>query len=149
MAKIERRLGKIYSLWIAGLAVGAIGLKPDKANLAGVTFAIEHPEAIQGFLFFGCLCVYLAGAIDLFYRWPTLRRSSSFAERVAIYDELRLLRHRSLKNVSRADIARLKKGARDTLFRQAAWFWIRLGFPAVQIIVFEGKALWIAVWTII
>lgn len=58
-AKMERHLSRIYVLWLLGIVVGVLKLKPTSLSAFGVSFTIENSQLIQGVLFLACGLIYL------------------------------------------------------------------------------------------
>src|SRR5262245_9778596 len=60
MDKVDRFVHRIYLLWVGGLIVGAIKLKPVSISIAGASFTLERPEAISGMIFLLIFGYYIA-----------------------------------------------------------------------------------------
>ena len=66
--RLDKQMARIYLIWLIGIVVGAIHLRPEKVEYGGLSYIIESPEKLQGIIFFGCLVYYLGlfGNVILF-----------------------------------------------------------------------------------
>lgn len=77
-------VGRIYLLWMLGIAIGAVQLKVQAVGALGLSFAIGKPELLEGMLFLGCLACYLASLAEHFLT-PYPDRSGPALIRQIIY----------------------------------------------------------------
>jgi hypothetical protein len=57
--RILKQVGRLYILWLAGILVGVVKLRPEHIELGGVKYQITNPEALEGIIFFGCILYYI------------------------------------------------------------------------------------------
>ena len=48
--RVRKRFGRIYLLWLLGLAIGAVKLKFQNVSVLGASFSIDNPSVIEGFV---------------------------------------------------------------------------------------------------
>jgi hypothetical protein len=58
--RLDKQLARVYLIWLVGIIVGAIQLRPEKVEYAGISYVIDSPERLQGIIFVGCVIYYLA-----------------------------------------------------------------------------------------
>jgi hypothetical protein len=140
-AKTSERLWKIqsriYVLWVLGIAVGALQLKPTSFNVIGATFTLEKPELIEGLLFVGCLSYYIVSLFYIVLAPYTPSEIGSF--RKAIWFGAR--RGNTLRGLSKFDLWRLKIDAR-IMYRMSHWIAVIGRFlPLVHILIYRREPL--------
>src|SRR6266436_5307585 len=52
--RLDKQLARIYLIWLVGIVVGAIHLRPEKVEYGGLSYIIESPEKLQGIIFVAC-----------------------------------------------------------------------------------------------
>lgn len=138
LSKIESR---IYVLWILGVAVGALQLKPTSFNVVGATFALEKPELIEGLLFAGCITYYFVTFYFLAQSpWPTLWLGSY--RRAIWFGASR--NGKTLKDLSAFALRKLKLEARIA-YRISYWVGaVGTLLPLAHILVYRREPVWSA-----
>lgn len=137
--RIGKLLGRVYVLWLLGIAIGALKLRPTAINVGGATFSLEKPELIEGMLYIGCLCLYAAGLYATFIN--PYSSVTSVRKRSAIYSAV-LRRGKTLKDKTAAELALIKTQARNT-YRALLWIGMFGVFlPLAHILIFRAGALW-------
>jgi pimeloyl-ACP methyl ester carboxylesterase len=58
--RLRKQLGRLYALWLLGIAVGAVQLKVQVVGVLGTSFTLGRPELLEGMIFFGCIAYYFA-----------------------------------------------------------------------------------------
>jgi hypothetical protein len=53
--RLDKQMGRAYLIWLVGLFVGALHLKPEKVEYGGLSFTIDSSEKLQGVIYFVCL----------------------------------------------------------------------------------------------
>jgi hypothetical protein len=57
--RFEKQIARIYVLWLIGILVGAIHLRPDMIQIGGIRYIIDNPEVLQGVIFVACILYYV------------------------------------------------------------------------------------------
>src|ERR1700676_4184492 len=142
-AKISERIWKIesriYILWILGIAVGALQLRPTSFSVIGATFLLEKPELIEGLLFAGCLAYYVVSVYFMVLAPYTPIGMGRFRKAMWFGTS----RHgNTLKGLSKIDLWRVKLDARIS-YRMSFWIGI-IGtlLPLAHILVYRREPLW-------
>ncbi len=143
----QKTIGRIYFLWLIGIVVGATGFKPSSVNFGGVSFNMENPEIIEGVLFLGCICFYIAMCMPGI-RVAGLPPYTTLRLRTAIYANIPF-RDKSLTKRSGAERKYIKLRAKG--FRCYVRFAsvVYYGLPLFHILVFRYHAVWTALKLII
>jgi hypothetical protein len=137
--RFEKQLGRLYLLWLIGIISGALVLKPDTIDLAGVHYKIENPEVIQGLIFVGCL-IYFIGIIGNVVIAGIEQNISSFPlKRRMIWVALGTRRTFVGADRSRRNV--IKGLAKVYLFLAKRFYIIAVFLPVAQIIFLEQQAL--------
>lgn len=135
---LNKQIQKIWLLWVIGILIGAIGIKPTGFSSAGVSFTFDHPEAIQGVIFLACLLQTYAASFQIMSRNMPFRRIDVLRS----YIWRRLPRGtRSLANLSQTRRLAIKISIRNNCFI----FYFSVVFtavlPAALILLFSGSSL--------
>jgi hypothetical protein len=56
----EKQFRRIYLVWVIGIAAGAIEIQLDKVSFAGIAFALNSAEKLQGLIYCICVLMYFA-----------------------------------------------------------------------------------------
>jgi hypothetical protein len=57
--RLDKQVGRVYLVWLVGLFVGALHLKPEKVEYGGISFTIDSSEKLQGIIYCVCLLFYI------------------------------------------------------------------------------------------
>lgn len=142
MEVLQKRLNRIWGIWLAGVIFGVVGLKPNSINAAGLSFSIDRPEAIQGVLYLACIL----------YTIHTIIPPGSVAHNPFRQDDF-------LRNIIYANLGKTKTFVKThpSKMRERreygrfiigfmSWFFFALQvIPAVTILTLNGKLVWNAV----
>jgi hypothetical protein len=132
----EKHFGRIYILWLAGIAVGAIKL--NAVSIGGMSYKVENPDLIQGLLFAWCLSYYFAIIFRVFVMqvegvWPRRALARRMLSAVIYVKSLR----GTLKDKTRAQVWAIKETARLLYKIVGTIFFAVLALPIAQIVIFE------------
>jgi hypothetical protein len=140
--RLDKFVGRIYLLWLLGVFVGVLKLKPEKVSINSIEFTISNADALQGLIFVGCICFYLAifGTVFIF----SLQYSgfTSDVKRRAIHAGLGT--RRTFRNLNSRQLLVAKKAA-HVLLRFIYFIGLLIFFfPLLHILIFERTPLWAA-----
>ncbi len=144
--RIYNYIWRTYILWIVGIIIGVLGLKPTSANALGITLTIEKPEVVQGIVYFVCVLRTVYAGLNFQNRTNPFLRVDCL--RLYIWNSLPK-GTKSFRGLSRDYLIQVKKAVRssariDTL--QSITFAI---VPAFFIIFFSTRPLLRAIDAII
>ncbi|WP_431014758.1 hypothetical protein [Bradyrhizobium pachyrhizi] len=136
--RFEKQIARIYIIWLVGILIGAIHLKPEKFEYGGVSFMIEQADKLQGIAFVVCIVFYL-GAIGTGLMFQTQFMTSDRAiKRRLLYAALD--GKKTLVGRDRKDVLQFKMKAR-LLYRIALGFVaLAMFFPLIHILFFQQAA---------
>lgn len=144
--RIGKLLGRIYVLWLLGIAIGTLKLKAVSISMSGASFTLEKPELVEGILYVGCLCLYLAMLYAIYIN--PYASITSVRKRQAIYSAVEK-RGKTLKGKTTDERAHIKSQARNT-YRVLLWIGMFGVFlPLVHILIFRAGVLWSALKAIL
>jgi hypothetical protein len=49
--RLDKQIGRAYLVWLVGLFVGALHLKPEKVEYGGLSFTVDSSDKLQGIIF--------------------------------------------------------------------------------------------------
>jgi hypothetical protein len=138
--KLDRMLGRLYLLWLAGILIGAVKLKPEKLSVGGIEYTIQNPEVLQGIIFVGCILYYFAiiGRV-IVHNFQFVVPARTIARR-AIHIALgkkKTLIHRTPK-----ELWAMKRVARTIYVIVMLVTAVVVFLPLIQILVLEQSPLW-------
>lgn len=143
--RTDKQIGRIYLIWLAGIVVGAIQLKPERVTYSGISYAIDNPEKLQGVIFVGCVVYYLAVLGAAIMHQLQYTTSSGLAiKRHMIYSSASRGK-RTLLGLGFAGVRTVVFGARLQLFIAVILFLLIACFPLIHILIFEQRAFLIGV----
>jgi hypothetical protein len=140
----QQQIKRIYFLWLCGIAVGALKLKPASISAAGVSYSIQNSDAIQGLVFIGCLLAY--GAIILkLYVWRLEGPAAGNVRLVRrmLFSTIRVWGKGTLQSKTINEIRQLKKIARRRLQIWMGIISVSVYVPIVHIAIWEREPLWL------
>lgn len=53
--KIDKQSRRVWLLWICGILIGAIGIKPSGFSAGGLAVTFQRPEVVQGVVYLLCI----------------------------------------------------------------------------------------------
>src|SRR5262245_32489930 len=111
--RLSKALGRLYIIWLSGIAIGVVKLKVEKVQVGGVEYSIQNPEVIQGLVFLACILYYVgifgwALIMSAEYVLPTRTFSRRF-----VYAALG--RRKTFRNVSQAQLRIIRETARVSI----------------------------------
>jgi hypothetical protein len=137
--RFDKQIARIYIIWLVGVLIGAIELKPEKFEYGGVSFMIEHADKLQGIAFVVCVVFYLGliGFALLFQaQFTTTDRAIKRRLLYAALDGKKTLVGRD-----RRDVLHFKLKAR-VIYRIASGFVVLAAFfPLIHVLFFQQATL--------
>ncbi|GLQ78492.1 hypothetical protein GCM10007881_20080 [Mesorhizobium huakuii] len=129
-ARGDKLLGRIYEIWLLGVFVNALGLRPSNISADGVSFNLSHPEIITGLIYIGCLLMYAKLFTIVAYLGVQYHISSYSLMRRIMYISMG---RRKTFRVDKSRIKAIKLLTKFQLIAVALLFFIVLVFPALHI----------------
>jgi hypothetical protein len=137
--RFDKQIGRAYLIWLVGLFVGALHLKPEKVDYAGISFTIDSSEKLQGIIYFGCLLVYV-GIVGVAILFGLQNVNSNVAlKRRIIYGALG--KKRTIVGLDKRGHAVLRSSARFTYSLAVLCLAVITFLPAIHIIFFQQGIL--------
>jgi hypothetical protein len=134
--RLNRLLGQIYLLWLLGIAIKALNLKPSEFTAEGVKYTLAHKEAIPGIVFLGCIGLYIAFSLRAIMVFFQAHYSPVRWRRTTIYLALRRY-GRTFKNKSGQELVAIKSEAVKLYVFHLGLQFVVFILPLVQIVIFE------------
>ena len=134
----RKRRGRIYVLWLIGVVIGIIKLRPTSMSAGGLTFTIDRPEIIQGVLYLACLVVWFDTVATVITKRGMIDRKD---RRDAFFLALKPYR-RSFKNLSPEQLKTVYGSARRILTMPLVVSLLEVSIPAAFVVVFGLPAIW-------
>ncbi|WP_131867045.1 hypothetical protein [Bradyrhizobium sp. Y-H1] len=137
--RLDRLLGRLYTLWVVAIIFGALNLRLEKVQAGGFEFTLKDPDVVQGVLFLVCLLHYVAIVALMIMFASQYRFPNRHISRRAIFAALGT--RTTLLNRSRAQIIAVKKIAKAVYAAAALFMFVVLFLPLVHILVFQREQL--------
>jgi hypothetical protein len=134
----RKRRGRIYVLWLIGVVIGIVKLRPTSMSAGGLTFTIDRPEIIQGALYLGCLVIWFDTVATIIVKRGMIDRSD---RRDAFFLALKPYR-RSFKNLNPEQLKTVYGSARRILTRPLVVNIFEVSIPIAFVVVFGLPAIW-------
>jgi hypothetical protein len=130
--RLDKQLARVYLIWLVGLFVGALHLKPEKVEYGGLSFTIDSSEKLQGIIFFVCLLYYI-GILGLvvFYQLQFVTTNRGIKRRI-IYGALGA--RRTLIGLDKRRLYMMRMSARIAFVLAVIFLGIVTFFPAIHIL---------------
>jgi hypothetical protein len=135
--QINKRLARVYLLWLLGIVVGAVSLRLQR--IGEVSFSIDDPDMLQGLIFVACIIYYIGMIATLIATHLEIPLINKAMQRRMIYAALGT--KRTLVGRSQVEI-RVVKGMARVFLRFAAIFFLFYAFlPLGHILFFKQAAM--------
>jgi hypothetical protein len=126
-------------VWLVGIVVGAIHLRPEKVEIGGLSYIIDSPEKLQGIIYVGCLVYYLGMVGNALLHGVQNFTTNFSIKRRAIYAALG--KKRTLLGLDKAANFTVRASAK-IYYVFAICFMIFVSFlPVVHIVFFQQPIL--------
>jgi hypothetical protein len=135
-----KHLARVYALWLAGIAIGVVQIRPENIDIGGVKYHIGNPEVIQGVVFFACILYYVAILANVIVYNIEHVNNSTRNKRRFIYAALG--KKRTLLGRTKGEVKAHKGIARLYLLLGATFMLAYALLPLVHIAFFEQVALY-------
>jgi hypothetical protein len=137
--RFEKQVGRVYLIWLVGLFVGALHLKPEKVEYGGISFTIDSSEKLQGIIYFVCLLFYVGilGVVAL-YQLQNVSSDRAVKRRI-IYAALG--KRRTIIGLDQRSRTVLRGAAKFMYSLAILCFAVITLFPAIHIIFFQQPIL--------
>lgn len=137
-AEFFKPIKRIYALWLIGLVVGAINLRPQSATLGGLTFTFENAGLVEGIIYLGVCVLYLSMFVEdaLTFRLP-LRSWGLMRKAIYFFSRPR----RTLRGIKGWEIAKIKMQSRGFLFFYRVIGWLYLFIPLAHVLIWKRTVL--------
>jgi hypothetical protein len=137
--KADKLLGRIYLLWLFGIIAGAVRLRPQSITIAGAAFGMENPAIVEGLLYLGCICIYVAIFV---HKVLSPHIPTGYARgRNVIYMTAKMQKIRTLRNLDSTKIAKLKQESRSLLKIMSVIWIAKFSLPFAHITIFRHHQL--------
>ena len=137
--KLERQLARAYLVWLIGIIVGAIQLRPEKVEVGGIAYIVENPDVLQGIIFVACFVYYVAISANLILFGIENTIQSRPMPRRMIYAALG--NKPTLEGRGKDGIRAVKLSARVLLSLSAMFVMFYYFLPLLHILIFEQTVL--------
>jgi hypothetical protein len=130
-----KQVGRVYMLWLFGIVVGAVRLRPENFQFGGVAYVIENPDVLQGLIFVGCIVYYvgiLATGYVAYFQFTTTNRATV---RRMLYAIIR--KKPTLVGRRYFDLLQIKIKAKIFISFYNVYLLIYLFLPLLQILFFQ------------
>ncbi|WP_316176355.1 hypothetical protein [Bradyrhizobium sp. SZCCHNRI1073] len=143
--RTDRQVGRIYLIWLAGIVVGAIQLRPDRVTYSGISYVVDSPEKLQGVIFVGCVVYYLALlGVSLLHHLQFTTSAASAIKRHMIYSAA-LRDKKTLLGLGYAKVRTIVFSARFQFFLTATLAVLIVCFPLLHILIFQQRSFLVGV----
>jgi hypothetical protein len=143
--RLDKQLARVYLIWLAGIVVGAIQLRPERVTFSGISYVIDNPEKLQGVIFVGCVAYYLALiGTAIIHQLQYASSSNRAIKRQMIYAAVQTGK-KTLMGLGRVGVQVVVFNARLRYLFSAAIMVAILFFPLIHIVIFQQKALLVGV----
>ncbi|WP_454629589.1 hypothetical protein [Bradyrhizobium cenepequi] len=137
--RLDRQVGRAYMVWLVGLFVGALHLKPEKVEYGGISFTIDSSEKLQGIIYVVCLVFYI-GMLGLVIVYGLQHETSNWAlKRRIVYGALG--KKRTIIGLDQRGRAVLRGSAKFLYTIAVLCLAVITFFPAIHIIFFQQRIL--------
>lgn len=136
--RFDKLIARIYIIWLVGILIGAIELKPEKFEYGGVSFVIEHADKLQGIAFVVCVVFYIGlMGIALLYQTQHLTTDRAIKRRI-LYSAL---------DGRKTLVGRERRAVQLYKFKARLLYWMAVLFvlftatlPLIHIVFFQQAA---------
>lgn len=142
-AMVNRTLSRIYFLWLLGVLVASIGLKPTEFNAFGASYTVERPDLVPGIIFVAVVVLY----IGVFGRTFLEAFATEFMSRPYLRRAIWLGSgsRKTLRNATPAQRLAIRTVARGIYRGMICLLFFVYFLPLAHILLFERSALFDAV----
>lgn len=141
--RLDKLVGRAYVIWLVGLFVGALHLKPEKVEYGGISFMIDSSEKLQGIVYFVCMLLYVGIlGIAILHHIQNVNSDRALKRRV-IYAALG--KRRTIIGLDKRDHAILRGAAKFMYSLALLCLALLTFFPAIHIIFFQQSVLLVGI----
>ena len=140
----DKPLSRIYTFWVIGIVVGAVGLHPSGLSVGGISFNLERPEIIQGTLFLGSLAFYVVLFAKIIMSAGVPKFSYAYQRELIYLQAKRFNKTPTLIKLDRSSRYIVMAGARIVAWMKTGFVLMYLLLPLFQILILETQPTWAA-----
>jgi hypothetical protein len=137
--RLDKQIARAYIIWLVGLFVGAVHLKPEKVEYGGLSFIIDSAEKLQGIIDFVCLLYYVGMiGVVILYGLQNVNSNRALMRRV-VYAALG--KKRTIVGLDKRGHAVLRGSARFMYSLALICLALITLFPVIHIVFFQQPVL--------